>query len=182
METKDRTQVEIVLNQLESQYKVYRAEITSYNQIAAGSASLLVLLLFGELAAAKDNPSMYFLILLSVISYSAVLGNLATYGRMAGLYTALLERKINELIKVNDLYQYEHDYVGPYMGDRLWDSDNPKKQYSETFEFLFVFAILPAAMPIILSAYSLLMLRSQRLRLELAKLLISCLQCRQIDL
>lgn len=156
MEKKDKEELDRILNQLESQYKVYRAEITSYNQIAAGSASLLVLLLVGELTVAQTHQVMYMLVPLSVISYAAVLGNLATYGRMAGTYTALLERKINELVNISSLYQYEHDYVGPYMGSRPIDSKEPGKRNFEGFIFLFSFVILPGVMPIILSIYALI--------------------------
>ena len=58
--------VKILLEQLGTQYKIYREEVRAYLQLTAGSASLLVLLLFGELTAAKDNPTLLILIPLSI--------------------------------------------------------------------------------------------------------------------
>jgi hypothetical protein len=135
-----------VLKHLESQYRVYRAEIRSYNQIAGASGSLLLLLLFGELAAANTNPTMWMLIPLSVISYSALLANIATFGHMAGYYTALLERKINELTRVANLFQYESAYVG---------ARSDIKGESRRFH---VFTVFIGLTPAVLSVYALVRL------------------------
>lgn len=146
MSKSDDTDNQEVLNHLSSQYKIYRDEVRGYLQLAGGSVSLLIILLFGEMTAAKDNSLFLMLIPLSVLSYFALFCVMFIYASIAASYSELLELKMNALLGTrNSVYIFESEYVGP------------KPHQNEFLYFGLIWLLMPA-MPLSLCVYALLQL------------------------
>ncbi len=119
MPTVDHT--DKLLDQLSAQYKLYRDEVRAYLNFAAGSASLFVALVVGEISVAKDNPRMLALIPLTTLSYGGILAMFYSYAVTAAHYSDLLERQLNDLLGTK-VFLFESRYVGPKTGrgEFLW--------------------------------------------------------------
>jgi hypothetical protein len=152
---------EVLIDQLSSQYKIYRDEVRGFLQLAGGSASLLVILLFGEITAAKDNPLLLFLVPLSIVSYGALFALMFIYASIAASYSELLEKKLNALLhNQSRTYIFESEYVGP----------KPKQR--EFIYFGLIWTLIPV-MPLSVCAYALWQLRkSYKITSELLALIV----------
>ena len=104
-----------IIEQMSAQYKLYRDEVRGYLSFAAGSASLFVVLVVGEISIAKDNPRLLILIPLSALSYGAILAMFYSYAVTAARYSELLEFQLNDLLGV-PIFLFENRYVGPKPG------------------------------------------------------------------
>jgi hypothetical protein len=129
----------ILLEHLESQYKLFRDEVRSFLGFLTASPAVLVALLSGELIVAKDEPRMLFVLPLTVLAYGAFIGCLFSFLAIAAKYSEMIERKINILLD-DDIYMFEINYGGP------------KNIKEKTFP-LAVFAILMATLPLALTSY-----------------------------
>src|SRR5262249_5747469 len=112
---------EKLITEISGQYKLYRDEVRAYLNFAAGSASLFVAIIVGEISIAKDHPRMLALVPLSVLSYCGILAMFYIYAVTAAHYSGLLERQLNNLLGT-DVFLFETRYVGPKpgRGEFLW--------------------------------------------------------------
>lgn len=147
MTTVDQT--DKLVEQLGAQYKLYRDEVRVYLNFAAGSASLFVALVVGEISVAKDNPRMLVLIPLSALSYGGILAMFYSYAVTAAHYSELLERQLNDLLAIN-VFLFESRYVGPKPGR------------GEFFWFAVIWCCV-GIVPVALSGYAVVRLFQERL-------------------
>jgi hypothetical protein len=137
----DKDEIKLLLDRLEFQYRIYRGEVRAYLQIAAGSVSILILVLLGEVTASKDHPELLFLVPISILSYIALLTILWIFANIAATYSELLELEMNDLLRL-PAFQFENHYVGP------------KRGRSETLPFIVLYG-LTGVMPVALCIYAL---------------------------
>lgn len=147
MPTTDKS--EKLIDQISGQYKLYRDEVRAYLNFAAGSASLFVAIVVGEISVAKDNPRMLALVPLSVLSYCGILAMFYSYAVTAAHYSGLLERQLNDLLGTK-VFLFESRYVGPKPGR------------GEFFWFAVIWCCV-GIVPVALSGYAVIRLFQERL-------------------
>jgi len=142
-------ELKAIIDQLSSQYSVYRDETRLYLQLIFGSASVFGLILYWEMSPGP-RPMLWMILPLTVVSFAGLFALMMVFMGIVSSYTEMLEHKLNFLLgNRNDVFMYESYYIGFFTS--AYKAPKPSERGFWHFIVLWIFTSL---MPLLLCGYA----------------------------